>query len=306
MSDTKSSSNETDVNVESSRIFLSKDDLENSQSSIISLIHPGHNKKTKFVINKTTKKLYEIQIFNNPCRSWLIDETLIKDGNMYVCTPIDPLFIVLPHLKEHCAQRAVPLDHILESSADRDLSQIFGLIKDINALGDLKGPSNLNAYKYNEEKCLQWLESKVQKVVNVLRKKKVHVKPGSVSATFVISSIEEDVADKDHYLKYAFGIVSEYLNEDFCQLLFEKLNLEVETNSSKRKSVDDSPIEAKKAKIDSKSEVTADYVKSDYFNDNLKSMSDKKPKTVVLSAKEKQRQKAATGSKNITAFFSKK
>lgn len=107
----------------------------------------------------------------------------------------------------------------------------------------------------------------------------------------------------EYYLNYAFGIISEYLNDDFAQLLQNKLNIKIEADAVKRKSSDDIAVEPKKIKWDT--DVESSNVKSDYFSNNSHFI-DKKAKPVTLSAKEKQRQKAASGSKNISSFFTKK
>lgn len=106
-------------------------------------------------------------------------------------------------------------------------------------------------------------------------------------------------------MSYAFGIVGEYLNDDFAQLLQNRMNIKIEPDTIKRKNSDDISADAKKVKRDSDVDSPRNTnVKSEYFNDSY--VAEKKAKPVTLSAKEKQRQKAASGSKNISSFFSKK
>jgi hypothetical protein len=52
----------------------------------------------------------------------------------------------------------------------------------------------LNAYKYNEEKTLSWLQRKTERVAEVLKQKGIHMSGGAVSATFVKSG-KSDPAD---------------------------------------------------------------------------------------------------------------
>lgn len=47
----------------------------------------------------------------------------------------------------------------------------------------------MKAYRYNEEKTLEWLEGKVRKLAEVLKDKKIHVGAGAVSDTFVTSQV---------------------------------------------------------------------------------------------------------------------
>lgn len=53
------------------------------------------------------------------------------------------------------------------------------------------GDEDLNAYKYNEEKTLSWLQRKTERVAEVLKQKGIHVSGGAVSATFVKSGKPE-------------------------------------------------------------------------------------------------------------------
>lgn len=51
-----------------------------------------------------------------------------------------------------------------------------------------EGDPDINAYKFNEEKLMVWLEKKIERLTKVLQAKNVNVMGGSVSATFVQSS----------------------------------------------------------------------------------------------------------------------
>lgn len=64
-----------------------------------------------------------------------------------------------------------------------------------------QGPPDIKAYKYNEEKTLNWLENKVRKLAVVLKEKNVHVTSGAVSATFV-SNQNVDEGIKSFSLSY--------------------------------------------------------------------------------------------------------
>lgn len=58
-----------------------------------------------------------------------------------------------------------------------------------------QGPADIRAYKYNEDKTLNWLETRVRKLSKVLRDKNIHVTPGAASATFVTSNIKNEEID---------------------------------------------------------------------------------------------------------------
>ena len=50
------------------------------------------------------------------------------------------------------------------------------------------GTSDVQAYRYNLDKTLDWLKTKVETLAKTLQDKKVHVSSGSHSTTFVRSS----------------------------------------------------------------------------------------------------------------------
>lgn len=55
-------------------------------------------------------------------------------------------------------------------------------------VADCKGDQALQAYKFNEEKSLKWLQKKVEKVADLLKQKGVHVSQGAMSAVYVKST----------------------------------------------------------------------------------------------------------------------
>lgn len=98
-------------------------------------------------------------------------------------------------------------------------------------------------------------------------------------------------------LSYAFGIVSDYIKSDLSDKLAEHLGLEKvkAIASSKRKSSPRSeakPIKRVKTEED--------------YNSNENSPVVNMPKEKKVSAKEKQMLKAASGTKSISSFFTKK
>lgn len=48
------------------------------------------------------------------------------------------IVLVLPHLKSQCISRAIPLEQLLVSSKDDDLSELTDLITNLNSVADLK------------------------------------------------------------------------------------------------------------------------------------------------------------------------
>lgn len=174
---------------------------------------------------------------------------------------------------------------------------------------------------------MEWLQSKVKLVEAALKNTNINVVSSATSATYVQSESMKSENEgglvfsiftiyiliffyrkifhvTDSYLKYAFGIVSEYLNPELAKNLSEKFGFkpdEIPTLSNKRKSLTEFNAESniKKPKIE-KNNVTTKETENEI---PVKKIENKKTE---LTTKEKQRLKAASGTRNISSFFTKK
>ncbi|XP_059049243.1 ribonuclease H2 subunit B [Achroia grisella] len=286
--------------IESSWVLLLKEELfENNNFSIITLPHPAHGNPAKYCLDYVHSKMYELVTFSEPYRSWFIGETVKSDGDLLMLTAVNPLFLILPQLRKQCSTRAVPLEDLL---SEKSYNKIVQFITNIDLIGDLKGPADMKAYKYNEDKTLKWLEGRVRKLAKVLREKNIHVTSGATSATFIASNITKDTIDEEFYLKYAHGMVSEYLQEELVQLLEKQLDFQpdlIESVGKKRKSEATDVNDMKKVKQEFPEDTENMY---NNINQSYTEVKKERP----LSAKEKARQKAANGTKTISSFFTRK
>ncbi|KAL1491158.1 hypothetical protein ABEB36_011798 [Hypothenemus hampei] len=291
---------------ENSWVFLLKGEaLELSEQytgsgtpDIVTLRHPNTGKSAIFLFSPSNNSVQEVLIVDEAHRSWFIDENVKSDGKLHLSTPIDPIFLVLPYLRKLCSKVAQPLNQFL---LDDEFPETPRLLKSsglnyLNMIADKKGDEELNAFKYNEEKTLNWLKKKTERVADILRQKNVGVtSSGTTSSNF----IKTNKADNEAYLRYAHGIVSEYLVDDLSEKLLVFLGLpkdatpqqqqQQQQQNLKRKSLSSAvPLEVKKMKIDESSKSVLDLSKQEKLN-----------------SKEKARAKAASGSKTIMSFFKK-
>ncbi|KAL6434230.1 hypothetical protein ACFW04_005980 [Cataglyphis niger] len=289
-------------------VFLMKrDSLDSSnvaQSEIVKLRHPASNKPTVFIFSPGNLTVQEVLIFDETKRSWFIDNNVKSDGKLYLSTPIDPIFLVLPYLRK--SQLAQPLEQCLW---DEDFPETYRLAQCENLklwlVADCKGDKSLQAFKFNEDKSLKWLQEKVEKVAHLLKQKRVHVSQGAISATYA-KSTKYEISTETEYLKYAHGIISEYLAEDLSHRLAQYLNISDEIESKKRKL--DSPKNITNEKKLKREEESSSFEESPLKTKtkNLLNKSEKVQKNIASGKKELARQKAAAGSKSITSFFKKK
>lgn len=203
------------------RVFLLPKDTYSSSSSnftVISLPHPRTSAPTRFLIHSGTG-LHEITKIAPPAttpRSWLLTNTLkpvssdegkkedeeekvkaatpeitnwlgngqtIQDASLYVSTPIDPLFILLPRLLPVDAPKAhfLPLDDILDTFTatdddaedDADKSHWEAVLKfgsqsrrhaeaRVKAVCDMVDVGEEMAYRPSQEKALALLVAKCE------------------------------------------------------------------------------------------------------------------------------------------------
>lgn len=108
--------------------FLDKELLKESDTGldVITLKNPSTLKGSSYVLSSDGKLIRELLQFCQPHRCWFIDEFIQADGNIYMTTQIDPLFLILPYLVDACSEMASPLDSFL---VDQDFPDIFKLQK---------------------------------------------------------------------------------------------------------------------------------------------------------------------------------
>ncbi|KAL0117988.1 hypothetical protein PUN28_008989 [Cardiocondyla obscurior] len=286
-------------------VFLVKDALgraNGGQPEIVQLKHPASNKPAIFLFSPGNLTVQEVLIFDEKKRSWFIDNNVKSDGKLYLSTPIDPIFLALPYLKK--SQLAQPLEQCLWDEDFPETSRLAHCENlNLSLVADCKGEESLQAFKYNEEKSLNWLQKKVEKVMHVLKEKGVHVSQGAMSATYV-KSTKYEIGTETEYLKYAYGIVSEYLAEDLSKKLAQHLNICNELENKKRQlSSPEDKTDDKKIKKDSFEESSVSETEKQTKDANK---SEKAQKSTAPGKKELARQRAAAGSKSITSFFQKK
>jgi len=75
-------------------------DKDGDQPEIVKLRHPASNKPAMFVFGFGNCTIQEVLIFEEKKRSWFIDDNVKSDGKLYLSTPIDPIFLILPYLRK--------------------------------------------------------------------------------------------------------------------------------------------------------------------------------------------------------------
>ncbi|KNC75947.1 hypothetical protein SARC_11539, partial [Sphaeroforma arctica JP610] len=86
------------------RVFSASAESKNAQ--IISFPHPRTGDQARCMVSADGKEVFEVGHLNtantkNMKRSWLVGDSVQKDGSYYVVGRIDPIFLILPVLQQH-------------------------------------------------------------------------------------------------------------------------------------------------------------------------------------------------------------
>ena len=263
---------------------------------IVKLRHPRTSQGACFLFNSSNNSVYEMMNYEEEHRSWFLGEKVVSDGRMILVTPVNPVFLILPYIIK--AERLVPLDQMVTDEEFTETDDVLvnsvseaGLEK----VGDRKGSKDLNVWKYNRNKTLEWLERKVRSLGDHFKQCSFDTTGGASSSIYKTSA-----ADEHEYLRYALGVVQEYLDPALGDDLETKLDLpkvEVKTGNKRLSSVDVDDEENKpRKKVKTESGPIEDYSK------NAKKAAVKEE----VSAKQKALAQSAKGTKSIMSFFGKK
>lgn len=264
--------------------------ISSANTEVVQLRNPHTDAGTMYIIDKDKKALYEIMAFDEGFRCWFIGEVVESSGKLHMISPVDVSYLLLPYLMK--ASRTIPLEHLLEDEQFPDVSCLdcIALDKDFSHIADNKGTSDLAAWKYSEEKALEWLSGRVNRLSSLLQDKKV---PTSTAQSLTYICPMDPVQAKEAYMVLAHGIISEYLPSELSAKLHKHLKLPEKKIKPKVLGAADNQ-GAKKQRLEGPTD--------DYSKDNVGAVKGK----AVLSAKEKALAKSAVGSKSILSFFGKK
>ncbi|XP_024265789.1 ribonuclease H2 subunit B [Oncorhynchus tshawytscha] len=271
---------------------------DDSDPTFIRLRNPSTDAASLYLLGSGDVQLYEVKAFNEDFHSWFIGQTVQRDGRLLYVTPMDPLYLLLPYLiKAGEEGKFQPVDQVV---MDEDFPACTRLLSctrsqtSLHHVAEEKEVGSQTFQRYSQERTMEWLKKKAERTVKTLRKSNISVGEGVKSTTYVRVKQESETQEED-YLRYAHGLISEYISEDLSKALLKHLQLpelsspkEVEPPSKKRK-LTDKPLEAGE----------------DYTKFNSSDFSRKPPKK--MSAAQKTLAKVdKTGMKSMSAFFSPK
>jgi hypothetical protein len=150
----------------------SKGELVDSRQRELPLLSLPHPKGCTVLFAMVGDSVYELQSAE-PRRfgSWFINQRVVGEANFYIANKIDPRFLVLPYFEKDAGKKYSPLDQIVIMGDGHDRIPLQTAVKawkldemlDMKDLGD-----DLVLFRYNEEKMLSLLKSKVKKAAAVI------------------------------------------------------------------------------------------------------------------------------------------
>jgi len=251
-----------------------------------------------FLYNSSEKKLFEVMSYNEDHRAWFLGRKVVADGRMLVVTPVNPLYLLLPFIRK--AEKLIPLDQMLE---DEEFPETESILLDcltetkLSTVADRKGSEDLNVWKFNKEKTLSWLETKVRALAKMFRESSEDLTEGASSTIYKSSTVCED----HQYLRFALGVLQEYLGGELSAELEERLELPQEEVKSGTKRLSSVPAEEEENKPSKRVKVEGGGPTEDYSQGVKKNVVKEE-----VSAKRKALAQSAKGTKSIMSFFGKK
>ncbi|XP_015238769.1 PREDICTED: ribonuclease H2 subunit B [Cyprinodon variegatus] len=270
----------------------------NSDPDFVRLRNPSTGEASLYMFGSGDVQLYEVKAFEEDFHSWFVGQTVQRDGKLLFVTPMDPLYLILPYMIHSSREgKFQPVNQVVKDEDFPESSRLLRCSCSLSALhniADEKEVGSQKFHRYSQERTLNWLKKKVEKTVVALKKKNFCVGEGVKSTTYVRVKTESDNQDED-YLRYAHGLISEYISEELSKVLLKHLGLtelkspnETEPPSKKRK-LSDKPVEAGE----------------DYTKFNSADFARKPPKKMTTAQKTLAKVDK-TGMKPMSSFFSPK
>uniref|UniRef100_A0A8I5U9D9 Ribonuclease H2 subunit B n=1 Tax=Pongo abelii TaxID=9601 RepID=A0A8I5U9D9_PONAB len=222
----------------------------------VKLVNPCSGEGAIYLFNMCLQQLFEVKVFKEKHHSWFINQSVQSGGLLHFATPVDPLFLLLHYLiKADKEGKFQPLDQVVVDNVFPNcilLLKLPGLEKLLHHVTEEKGNpeiDNKKYYKYSKEKTLKWLEKKVNQTVAALKTNNVNVS-SRVQSTAFFSGDQVSTDKEEDYIRYAHGLISDYIPKELSDDLSKYLKLPEPSASlpnppSKKIKLSDEPVEAK-------------------------------------------------------------
>ncbi|XP_007958623.2 ribonuclease H2 subunit B isoform X1 [Chlorocebus sabaeus] len=261
----------------------------------VKLVNPCSGEGAIYLFNMCLQQLFEVKVFKEKHHSWFINQSVQSGGLLHFATPVDPLFLLLHYLiKADKEGKFQPLDQVVVDNMFPNcilLLKLPGLEKLLHHVTEEKEIDNKKYYKYSKEKTLKWLGKKVNQTTAALKTNNVNVSC-RVQSTAFFSGDQVSTDKEEDYIRYAHGLISDYIPKELSDDLSKYLKLPEPSASlpnppSKKIKLSDEPVEAKE----------------DYTKFNTKDLKTEKKNSKMTAAQKALAKVDKSGMKSIDTFF---
>jgi len=256
---------------------------------MVELKHPKSGKGQLFAFNENKTQIKEVISVTEPHGSWFIGDTIESDGRLQMLVDFDPILLIIPYLR--ASERPVPLDHLLNDDEFPHTECLVNFSSTMDKIANAKGSSDLNVWVWDEEKALNYLNSKIEKLTNEIISKRLTLLDNTSSTNYVSSNRSNESQDEEAK-KYAWEFLSDFLQVDLSQKLAKKLQINLEVPSSANKLVKTASIGPKTVSNGPKEDFSKDF------------KSQKSSTTANMSTKQKALAKSSKEKKRVQSYIS--
>ncbi|XP_023477318.1 ribonuclease H2 subunit B isoform X2 [Equus przewalskii] len=194
----------------------------------IKLVNPCSGEGAIYLFNICLQQLFEIKVFKEKHHSWFINQSVQSGGLLHFATPMDPLFLLLHYLiKAGKEGKFQPLDQVVVDDKFPNcilLLKLPELEKLLRHVTEEREIDKKKYYKFSKEKTLKWLEKKVNQTVAALKTNNVNV-GARVQSTAFFSGDQDSSGKEEDYIRYAHGLISDYISKELSDDLSKYLKL---------------------------------------------------------------------------------
>ncbi|UJR15552.1 hypothetical protein I4U23_002491 [Adineta vaga] len=165
------------------------------QLHFIQLSHPRTKQTQSYAIDQQSKTIFEVTRCTRSHSSWFInDQHVVPDGSLYIVTPINLIFLLLPSIWSDARKDFLSLATLINDSLKQLLLDDDFILDKLICICDIDREKCL--VKLNEEKLMQWFRDRIDR-------------------------LRKHVEDEEH----AFDLICEYISDDIIEYCQQKLEL---------------------------------------------------------------------------------
>ncbi|XP_047169606.1 uncharacterized protein LOC124838128 [Vigna umbellata] len=262
--------------VQEPRVLVAPDPGTVGPGQMILLRHPKSGNATQYLF--ANGMLQELQWFKNLYGSWCLGDYITEDGRLYLSTPIDPVFIMLPIFEEARMKkgddlgRFRQLDEILFIDGYPGYMQLMSVVENcMQVVSEIKEVGSSKFFRLDDSKVLRWLCYKVCQLKQTLP---------NLDKNYAVQSEKDTLID-------AVCILGEYLKEKpWLELLCNHLKLNI-------------------LEVTGKVQVYAEGSNPGLCNESQEQRSEDKKATTVKKGRQAKKVKLETESHNIKDMFTR-